>query len=241
MVVRTATTPAEARVLVALLQAEGIPAHVDGDSLSDEVAVSRRLMNLNGVRVQVPADLHARALEILANCKVDDTELEQQALSAADPESEPPPTRPATGLGHARNLALLVTSIAAVLFFCLWMAQRERDARGEDPLFVSEWTNGTLRTRWRSNGKLAQERFLTGSAEEVRAYNHDGGLTSVAIDRNGDGNYEQREFHFPGDMVLRWTDLDGDGRYDRCETLDAAGKVLRTQRFVAGQGLVDEH
>ena len=43
-VVRVAATPAEAKVIVARLAAEGIPAHIDGDSLSDEVAVSRRLM-----------------------------------------------------------------------------------------------------------------------------------------------------------------------------------------------------
>ena len=37
-VVKVATTAAQAKLFAALLQAEGIPAQVDGDSLADEVA-----------------------------------------------------------------------------------------------------------------------------------------------------------------------------------------------------------
>ena len=91
VVVRTAATPAQAKVFVALLQAEGIPAHIDGDSLVDEFIMSRRLMNLTGVRVLVPADAAARAHEILRTTAVDEDELTQQAL-AEEPE-DPGPAR----------------------------------------------------------------------------------------------------------------------------------------------------
>lgn len=53
-VVRTANSPDQAKMFVALLQAEGIPAHVDGDGLVDEFVTSRRMMNLTGVKVLVP-------------------------------------------------------------------------------------------------------------------------------------------------------------------------------------------
>ena len=51
---RVASTPAQAKIFVAMLAAEGIPARVDGDSLVDEFAASQRLMNLVGTRVMVP-------------------------------------------------------------------------------------------------------------------------------------------------------------------------------------------
>ena len=83
-VARVATTPNEAKILVALLQAEGIPAHVDGESLADEVALSQRAMNLQGVRVIVPTSSLEQAREILADTAVPESELEAQALAAGE-------------------------------------------------------------------------------------------------------------------------------------------------------------
>lgn len=88
-VVRTANSPDQAKLFVALLEAAGIPAHVDGDGLADEFATSRRMMNLVGVRVRVPTPALARAQEILGPVEIDDEELERQALAADDPESDP--------------------------------------------------------------------------------------------------------------------------------------------------------
>ncbi len=50
----TTNTEAEARVIAAILQADGIPVYVQGDSLQDEFAISQRAMNLSAVEVRVP-------------------------------------------------------------------------------------------------------------------------------------------------------------------------------------------
>ena len=89
-VVRTANSPDQAKMFVALLEAEGIPAHVDGDGLADEFATSRRRLNLVGVRVRVPTAALERAREILGPVEIDADELERQALAAEDPESPAP-------------------------------------------------------------------------------------------------------------------------------------------------------
>jgi hypothetical protein len=117
-VVRVAATPAQAKVFVAMLQAEGIPARVDGDSLADEFAASRRLMNLMGTRVMVPTSSLAQAAEILQPAEVDAEELTRQAL-AASPEVAPAasPTA-AVGTGAWSRwglLLLLLTGVAAAL------------------------------------------------------------------------------------------------------------------------------
>ncbi len=89
-VVRIANSPDQAKMFAALLQAEGIPAHVDGDGLADEFVTSRRLMNLTGVKVLVPTASLVRARDLLGPVEIDAAELERQALEAEDPESPQP-------------------------------------------------------------------------------------------------------------------------------------------------------
>jgi hypothetical protein len=74
--VRTASTPAQAQVFTAILNAEGIHAHVD-DGAAPAVFGS----GMYGVRVMVPACDLERARDLLANTAVDPTELEAQALA----------------------------------------------------------------------------------------------------------------------------------------------------------------
>ena len=100
VVAKTANTPAQARLFVSLLEAEGIPAFVDGDSLTDEFAMSRKLMNLVSVRVMVPPSSLERAREILQPVAVDEQELARQAEAAAEPET--PPVAPVKGQSRAR-------------------------------------------------------------------------------------------------------------------------------------------
>ena len=78
---KVAATPAQANVWVSMLQANGIPARVDGDSLTDEFAASRRLMNLMGVNVMVPAGCVAQAREVLKPAEIAPEELERQAMA----------------------------------------------------------------------------------------------------------------------------------------------------------------
>jgi len=88
-VVKVASTPDQARIYVAMLEAAGIPAFVDGNSSADEFAMSQRLLNVSNVRVMVPTEAAERALEVLRPAEVDVDELERQAMDAsADPDAE---------------------------------------------------------------------------------------------------------------------------------------------------------
>ena len=138
-VVRVAATPDQAKVFAALLQAEGIPAYIEGDMLADEVAASRRLINLAGTRVLVPSASLERAREILGNTEVDPAELEQQALSAAEPERMPETSPPAPQVStRTLRWALVVVSVAAVVFFFLWLSEFEARVAAADPRFLYE-------------------------------------------------------------------------------------------------------
>ena len=87
--VKVASTPHEAKIYVAMLQAEGIPAFIDGASAADEFAISQRLLNTLNVKVMVPTEAVERAREILKPTEVDMDELTRQALAARkDPTSE---------------------------------------------------------------------------------------------------------------------------------------------------------
>ena len=81
-VVAVANTPAQAKIYVAMLRAEGIPAFVDGESAADEFAMSQRLMNVSNVRVVVPTEAAAQAEEILKTRNVNAADLERQAMDA---------------------------------------------------------------------------------------------------------------------------------------------------------------
>lgn len=84
-----ATTPAQAKALLATLMTAGIPARTDGDALADEFAASMRLMNLMGTKVYVPTASLARARAIATSEPVDVAELTRQALAAERPETTP--------------------------------------------------------------------------------------------------------------------------------------------------------
>lgn len=121
-VVRVAATPAEAKVLAAILQAEGVPAHVDSASLADEVAIARQLLNLQGIRVSVPTAMLARAREVLAATHVDEDELTVQALAAA-PEAVavPAPGRSPAAMHWGGWVAVgVVVAVMVALLVVIW-------------------------------------------------------------------------------------------------------------------------
>ncbi|HEU4418148.1 MAG TPA: hypothetical protein VFT55_04370, partial [Planctomycetota bacterium] len=233
-VARVAATPDQAKVFVAMLQAEGIPAYVEGDMLADEVAASRRLMNLAGTRVLVPSASLERAREILGNTEVDPAELEKQALAAADPEPMPEPPRAAPPLA-ARTLrwALVVTSVAAGVFLCLWLSEVEASAAARDPRFVYETNadSGVLQ-ELRSSDRLLMrslyDRNKNVIVDRITMHRADGSVSAVLTDEDEDGLFETSEELREDGTTTTWIDPDRDGNYDEGRVTDRDGRVLQT-------------
>lgn len=237
-VVRVAATPEQAKIFVAMLQAEGIPATVEGDSLADEFAMSRRLMNLGGTRVMVPTSSLARAREILDVGDVDAADLEAQAL-AADPlvaaaaAARPvPPPRPVPWF-------LLCACGAAVVFLGLWLSEVDARASERNPKRRYEPLRDGMREVRRSDGAVLGDYFdedRDGCFERVVQYSLDGSQV-ISVDADADLRYE-RITERRGNLLFVWVDEDRDGLADVCTVADADGKVLQELRFAAGQGFV---
>ena len=260
IVIRTAATPAAAKVLVALLQAEGIPASVDGDSLADEVAMSTRLMNLAGVRVRIPAAARERAEEILANVAVPDDELEAQAIAGTDetpPRPRPQPQPKRYGNGTIFLAALLAAAATAVVleiehdakalyaYEPLANGWRElmadtgetiREVVDEDQDGVAEEQRMFERGRVRT---IATDKNQNGIYESQRTLGDDGRAVSIARDLDEDGRYEELE-EFRGPQRLIWRDTTGDGFHDLILVLDDQGTELRRQRWTAAGGFAED-
>lgn len=231
-VVTVAATPQQAKILVALLQAEGIPAHVDGDSLADEVAASRRLINLNGTRVMVPTASLEQAREVLANTQVDDDELLQQALGAENPESPvqapPPPVPP-------KRWPVVVATITAAVFLGLWLTEIDARADARHPTLRYEPTASGLREVRIADGKLLREyedADRNGSYERIVTFGKV--ATSWSVDADDDGIFERHEERHADGTKVVWSDLDADGIVEQCVVSDPDGKEL--QRLVVQPG-----
>ncbi|MEO6593676.1 MAG: hypothetical protein ABIP94_02860 [Planctomycetota bacterium] len=234
-VARIATTPEQAKIFAAMLQAEGIPAQVEGDSLADEVAVSRRLMNLGGTRVMVPVASLQRAKEILDTGGVDDDELAAQAEAATYAEV-PPPTRPTA---PARPTPwLLIGSIGlAALFLSLWLSEVNARTSMQNPLVRFERSPLGLRQIRDADGAVMAEyksNKSDGYHDEVVQFAANGTRTE-SLDADRDGRYESH-VERRGARTFGWLDTNGDGLFDVCTVTDAAGKKVQELRYVSGVG-----
>jgi hypothetical protein len=111
-----ANTPEQAKVFVATLMAAGIPARIEGESLTDEWAASRRMLNLLGTRVMVPTKTLRQAKELLQPVAIDPEELERQALAAAPaPVAAPAPRSEAADVRGWGWLVLLLLPIVVAV------------------------------------------------------------------------------------------------------------------------------
>lgn len=213
--VRVATTPLQAKLFVALLQAEGIAAMLEGDTLTDEFATSRRLMNVSGTEVKVAiADLE-RAREILDGVAgaIDDDELERQALAAEPAEPNPAPQQPSRTLSRwPMNLLLLFLGGTAA-----WMVRDVIDANRRTALFDYVETE----TGWRETSRRTE------------------GLVRDLVDNNNDGNYEIIEEHTPAGVINTSVDTDHDGHYDLLTMRDNTGTTARWTETAASGHLDD--
>jgi hypothetical protein len=241
-VVRVATTPGQAKVFVALLQAQGIPAYVEGDSLTDEFAASRRLLNLIGTEVKVPTASLERAREILTSVESDPAELEQQALAAADGEVPIPPPPPQPPPVHSRWPLVLAIS-AAVVFLGLWLATLEARASERSPWFDhfevqgTEWGIREIRLSDRRLLRSTEDRNRNGIWERVLMHGHDGRVVVTLDDENEDGVIERSVETYDG-LTATWIDPDGNGRFDEGRVTDSQNRLLQTISWQPGVGYV---
>jgi hypothetical protein len=248
-VVRVASTPSQAQIFVAMLQAEGIPARIEGDSLTDEFAASRRLMNLMGTKVMVPTSSLERAREILQPTAVDPVELEREAL-AADPghtphtttttrAMPPQPTDAAAKGSSITGLLLLLTTGAAVLFAFLWQ-KAAKVAFQPHPELVTAWDGDILRESRRSDGRLLRllhDRDQNGAFERIEQFN-DAGQKVVEFGDDRAGIYARVVETRGDDLTVTWTDNNRDGIFDIGVVTDGEGKVVQRILWQPGTGFV---
>jgi hypothetical protein len=239
--VRTANTPAQAKVFVAMLQAEGIPARVDGESLTDEFAASRRLMNLAGVKVMVPTSSLPRAREILQPVQVDPDELEREAMAAAGERAAPVETDRASA-ARPMSLAwlLLLAAVgAAVVFAFLWQ-QQARKFVSPAPDLDYAWDGDALRETLRRDGRLMRllfDRDHDQMYERIEQFDP-AGKRVMACDRYEGGLYRRYVESRSGDLEVTWTDEDRDGLSDVAVVTDRSGNVVQRIEWRAGTGFV---
>lgn len=234
-VVRIAASPEQAKIFVAMLQAEGIPATVEGDSLADEFAMSRRLMNLAGTKVMVPTSSLDRAKEILDVGAIDADELEAQALSAGPLSSAAQSSSPRPA-ARSTPWLLLSSCGAAVLFLGLWLGEVDARASERNPLVKYDPLPDGQREVRRADGKVMADYIDAngdGCFERIVQYS-EGGAQVLNFDSDADLRYE-RVTEQRGELVYAWGDEDRDGLFDVC-TVTAAGKVVQELRYTPGVG-----
>jgi hypothetical protein len=232
-----AKSVAQAKVFVALLRAEGIPANLEGDSLTDEIAITRQMMNLNGTRVMVPTNSLEQARELLANIAVDQDELERQALTAADPESAP---LPSVSGNRSSRVPLVLTTSAAVTLGVLWMGELSNRLTPSHPILRLDRNPGLWREYRHSDNQLHAEYFdhdHDGAFEQIRTYGNEDQRV-IAYDDNRDGRFEKVIEQRRQGFTSSWEDTTRDGMLDRCTITNHEGKVLQVLRWQDGTGFV---
>jgi hypothetical protein len=78
----TARNPFEARLIAAILRDADIPVFIEGELLTDEFAMSQRLLNLQGVGLMVPENRVEEATQALAAAREAGKLLEAEAGEA---------------------------------------------------------------------------------------------------------------------------------------------------------------
>jgi CBS domain-containing protein len=243
VVVKIASSPAQAKIFVALLQGEGIPAFVDGDSLTDEFAMSRKLMNLAGVKVMVPKSSLEQAKKVLEATDVDAEDLERQALAAGgegERVEREAPTRPPAAPGSLARPAAFVGIAAAFVFFLLW--QNAANAAPSHPLYTYEHTGTTLREYLRRTGELLrtyEDVDKDGAYERIVYVDPDRRLTEIADQMDRNGNYGRIETRLADGTVILWTRSSDATTFDRIVVTTKDGTVLQTLVWQDGRGFVD--
>lgn len=109
----SAHSPFEAGIVVAVLEAAGIPAVAPGSMLADEFAMSQRLMNLQSVRVLVPRSRLADAEQALSEARADGTAPEVEERSE-DAHEEVVESR--TGVARWKRISIVLYLVLPLLW-----------------------------------------------------------------------------------------------------------------------------
>ncbi|MGE3174194.1 MAG: hypothetical protein AB7O97_16315 [Planctomycetota bacterium] len=236
VVVKIATTPIHAKVVVALLKANDIPAYADSDSLADEFAMSRKLMNLAGVKITVPAAMAERAREILQDADISEEDLAAQAIAAAPEVARAHDERQAErsrnpGASPGTVALWCLGSAIAASALTLWN-EREANAQPADPHFLWTTYSWGLGATWRDGGARARELVDDDhdrTFETIRDYDRSGKLVREAFDRDADGTYERVDEWIDG-VRMEYRDTDGDMVHDTVRVHDTSGAQVLEQR-----------
>src|SRR5690606_3102679 len=97
--------------------------------LTDEFAMSQRLMNVSSVKVMVPASSLAQAKEILQPVTIDPDDLAAQAMSATGAAETPPtPQQPASVAkpNSTTSWIAAIATVAALVFLWAWIEATNR-------------------------------------------------------------------------------------------------------------------
>ncbi|MCA8976684.1 MAG: hypothetical protein KDC98_18325 [Planctomycetes bacterium] len=244
--VRVANTPIQAKMFVALLQAEGIPAHIDGATLVDEFAISQRLLNATGTAIKVRRQDLELAQELLTAAAegVDEAELEAQAMAAAnesDTRARAAQAADAAAVGARSGpmphwpfvlLGLLFGGIAS------WMVRDVIDATSQNPFFDYAATPDGMRETWRRDPlhyALYSDRNGDHSYERIE-WHSPSGTVMTALDGDGDGRHEQSRFRDASGTEATWREADGADFQNEIVVTNGAGKVVQQLRWVEGRG-----
>lgn len=246
-VVIVAKSVHQARLMVALLQAEGIPARVDGECLVDEFAASQQLMNVLGTAVYVPTSALQRARDIIAPRHVDIAQLDESAMNCrpSDHSDSPrttcevPEVRPQPQASSARPSRAFqwVASGFALLFAFLWH-RAISSYQDSNPEIYWYWDDNVLCEGLVKERRLVRKWYdidMDGVYEQVEYYGVGGDLRAVS-DRWGSGVYRRTQEFRPDGLRLTYIDKDADGLADSFVVSDQDGAELQEIRWVVGGG-----
>lgn len=241
----------EAELIVGALKVVDITAVSIGGALSDEFAMSQKLMGLGGgVRVMVAESDLQRAQEALAELQTSREQREAQVDVETDgphAEATDEPPAPANRSSPWKTVAVVLglgcLGLGALAYYL------DRKVPAADPLLESVPTAEGVDYRWRKSGQLHSrwfDRDANGIYEESHLFDAKGQLASrnidndqngvielvVLLDREGresvrihdpdqDGRMNQHDEYHGSSRVIRSIDREGDGRWEASEGRNA--------------------
>jgi len=243
-VVAVAASPHEAKLMVAWLRAEDIPAFTDPDAAADEFAMSQRLMNLANVKVMVPTSQLERAREILAkHSTIGSEEVAQQAVAAAGPEREQEPPQTKSGTGGSPLVPwvwAIAATLLAILFLVQWLDTRQQL---RTPGFDTVWNGDTYSqylTGTKSRVFYGEDHNADGRIEKHITFGQRSSWKQTMTELDEFGFYGKMVFRRKDDLIETWPRNKATGRQDEVIVTNKAGEVVQHMIWQLGKGYVEQ-